>query len=232
MSRPLFLCLFRLLLIPTYVLAGFLYGAPCSERNTAYLSPIKSRLPKESATCVDITSMGTMRVIPNTKLLQNATTIYADHMHLDEIPLYAITFAPLLELLDLSGNNITRIPKDTFHSNPKLQTLLLADNRVAMPKRVPFLKSDSLRTLSLTNNKIRRLGPLTFAELPKLAVLYLDRNLLRRINPKVFRPLKRLKYLHLGNNQLKRLPPKITLISGKLVLITKGNPFNNTVTIR
>lgn len=224
--------MFRLLLIATQIHAGFLYGAPCSERNTAYLTPHKNRLPKDPITCVDLTGMGSIRSIRNTKLLENATTIYADHMHLEQVPLYAITFAPFLELLDLSGNNIRRVPKDTFHSNSKLQTLLLADNHVAMPKRTSFLKSDSLRTLSLTNNRIRRLGPLTFAELPKLAVLYLDRNLLRRINPKVFRPLKRLKYLHLGNNQLKRLPPKITLSSRKLILITKGNPFNNTETIR
>lgn len=227
-----FFFIIRCLLIPSCVLAGFLYGAPCSERNTAYLSPQKSRLPKENITCVDITGMGTIRIIPHTNLLKNTTTMYADHMHLDHVPLYAITFTPLLELLDLSGNNIRRVPKDTFHSNRKLETLLLSDNRVAMPKRMPFLKSDSLRTLSLTNNKIKRLGPLTFVELPRLSVLYLDRNLLRRINPKVFRPLKRLKYLHLGNNQLKRLPAKLMLSSSKVVLITKGNPFNNTEVIR
>lgn len=223
---------FRFLLIPSCVIAGFLYGAPCSDRNTAYLSPQKSRLPKETITCLDLTGMGSISVIPHTHLLENVTTIYADHMHLEQVPYYTISFTPLLELLDLSGNNIRRVPKDSFILNPKLQTLLLADNHVAIPKRMAFLHSDSLKILSLANNKIRRLGPLTFSELPKLTVLYLDRNLLRRINPKVFRPLKRLKYLHLGNNQLKRLPPKLTMSSRKLILIAKGNPFNNTETIR
>lgn len=206
-----------------------MYGAPCSERNTVYMSPVNPHYPKGNLTCLDVTGMGLSTRIPNPERLRHITTVYADHMRLQEVPLYVFNVAPLMELLDLSGNKITRIPKDTFLQTPHLKILLLSDNRIVVPRRFPLLKSKSLHTLVLSNNGIRRLSPYTFRQVRKLKVLYLDRNRLIRISPKVFKPLKQLKYLHLGGNQLKELPPNLLVVrpQNKLILITKGNPLNS-----
>ncbi|KAF2904253.1 hypothetical protein ILUMI_01918 [Ignelater luminosus] len=227
-----FLFCFVLKTIYHQTLGGFTNGAPCTIRNTALLDTRDSwLLPKDDLQCVDITSLGRRKNIPQNFEIIKATTLYADHMHLRRIPDSISTLMPKLKLIDFSSNNLRRISKDSFSSLIDLHTLLLEDNHVFIPKKTPLLNSRSLKALSLSNNKIRRLKPKTFKELKGLTVLYLDRNWLIRLHPKVFKPLKYLKYLHLGNNRLKVLP-HIVLEVPKAIVIVKGNPFNGTEVIK
>lgn len=214
-----------------HVQAGFIYGEPCSERNTIYMSPVRPRFPKSTPTCMDITAMGVTTKLHQPELLKNVTTVYADHMRLPEVPIYVIEAIPQLELLDLSGNLITIIPVGVFLKTPRLHTLLLSDNKVVIPKKKPLLRHKFLHDLSLSNNGIKRLNPRVFRGLPNLKVLYLDMNKITRIGPKVFAPLKKLAFLHLGGNKLKVLPDNLTGPSRPRILITKGNPLRNATII-
>lgn len=207
---------------------GFISGAPCSERNTAFLGPKGFwSAPRDGPQCVDITAMARRKNVPEHHQLAWTTTLYADHMRLKNLPEFVAQKMPNLSLIDLKGNRLRRMRKDIFAPFRRLRILLLEDNRIFIPKSAAVLESASLETLSLSNNKIRRLTGKTFAQLKGLIVLYLDGNWLKKLSPKVFKPLKLLKYLHLGNNRLKVLPDN-ALVPLKAVVIVRGNPFNTT----
>lgn len=207
--------------------AGFLYGAPCSTRNTAYLSIQNSRMPHEAVICVDITHLPPKALNLTMDSITTAHTLYADHMYLKRIPVKILSHFPNLDLVDLSGNNIKYMHPRSFNKNPHLRKLLLSDNRVRTGKVKVLLKQASLTDLQLSRNKIKYLPARIFSGLPSLKVLFLDGNQLSKINPKVFSGLSNLKYLHLGNNWLKTIPSN--LVPRKAItLIIKGNPVNGT----
>ncbi|CAH2011690.1 unnamed protein product [Acanthoscelides obtectus] len=172
-------------------------------------------MPYEPIKCVDMT--GFKRIIKErfslfnyTKFLaasRPADTLYADHMNLTRFPVSLVRALPNLELIDLQGNNIRRLPIRMHLVAPKLDKLLVADNKVAIPKSKPLMVSDSIRTLMLSNNGIERIFKYTFAKLPALQVLYLDGNKLRNIAP-IVGVLPSLKYLHVGRNYLETIPPQ------------------------
>ncbi|KYB28319.1 hypothetical protein TcasGA2_TC032621 [Tribolium castaneum] len=202
---------------------GFTDGAPCSSRNTAYLNPSKALFPSETVKCVDITAMGKSLVFSGHWPIQQADSLYADHMQLTRINRTIFAFMPNLELVDFTGNRIRRIPIDISSIIPKLTTFLLAKNRVRIPKQRPLMKSRTVKTLMLSHNKIRALQMMTFTKLPSLQVLYLDSNYLEFITPMMFRSLINLRYLHLGNNLLKRVPPKSYMPKSLRIYVVKGN---------
>lgn len=207
--------------------AGFLYGAPCSTRNTAYLSTHNPRMPHEAVVCVDMTHLPPKALNLSMDDITTAHTLYADHMYLKKIPVKILAHFPNLDLVDLSGNNIKYMYPRTFNKNPHLRKLLLSDNRVKTAKQKIILKQTSLTDLQLSRNKIKHLPVTIFSGLPSLKVLFLDGNQLSKINPKVFSRLSNLKYLHLGNNWLKTIPSNL-VPKKAITLILKGNPVNAT----
>nr|CAH7746756.1 unnamed protein product [Callosobruchus chinensis] len=172
-------------------------------------------MPYEPIKCVDMT--GFKRIIRErfslvnyTKFLafaRTADTLYADHMNLTRFPVSLVRALPNLELIDLQGNNIKRLPIRMHLVAPKLDKLLVADNRVAIPKSKPLIISATIRTLMLSNNGIEHIFKHTFTKLPALEVLYLDGNKLRNIAP-IVGVLPSLKYLHVGRNYLQEIPPQ------------------------
>nr|CAI5838285.1 unnamed protein product [Callosobruchus analis] len=170
-------------------------------------------MPYEPIKCVDMT--GFKRIIKERFSLVNYTkflalagtadTLYADHMNLTRFPVSIARALPNLELIDLQGNSIKRLPIRMHVVAPKLDKLLVADNRVAIPKSKPLIVSDSIRTLMLSNNGIEHIYKHTFSRLPVLEVLYLDGNNLRNIAP-IVGVLPSLKYLHVGRNFLQDIP--------------------------
>ncbi|XP_044254126.1 leucine-rich repeat-containing protein 15-like [Tribolium madens] len=211
---------------------GFTEGAPCSSRNTAYLNPSKALFPSDPVKCVDITGMGKSLVFHEQWPIQQADTLYADHMDLTRINRTIFTFMPNLELVDFTGNRIRRIPMYISGIIPKLTTFLLAKNRVRLPKQRPLMKSNTVKTLMLSHNKIRALQTMTFTKLPSLRVLYLDSNYLQFITPIMFRSLINLRYLHLGNNLLKQVPSKSLMPNSLSVYIVKGNKLERKKKIK
>lgn len=208
---------------------SFLYGEPCSERNTAYLQPIAPKLPDDKVKCVDITSFKKyLRHRPNIsnytnffKEAANADTLYADHINLTEFPIVVVKQLRELEMIDLSGNKIRKLPNKMFRLVPKLDKLLLPDNRIIIPKRTPLISSTTIKTLMLSNNGIEMLYKYTFSKMPALEVLYLDSNKLSAIAP-IFGTVPNLKYLHIGQNYLILIPDKSRISPSLTHYITKS----------
>lgn len=204
-------------------LGGFTSGAPCSERNTV-IPPF--RHPAE-VQCLDIT-----RLVP-TKWLYvafdrmphrtNVTTLYADGMQLQVVPLRVLQALPNLTLIDLSQNAITKFQTNSFHYLHHLDVLLLSNNQIIMPKKRNLLDSTSLTTLKLSNNGINRVFPFTFHNLYSLKALYLDGNKLKRVPYLALKPLHMLKYLDLSNNQIVRLPSNDKLPPKLVKFMVQGN---------
>lgn len=212
------------------IFGSFLYGQPCSERNTAYLQPISPKLPlQDEINCLDITSFKKhLRHRPNLsnytdffKKVVKVDTLYADHMNLTKFPVAVVRRLPNLETIDLSGNKIRRLPNKMFKLARKVNKLLVPDNEITVPKRNPLIASTTLKTLMLSNNGIVILHKFTFAKMPALEVLYLDSNKLRTIAP-IFGTLPNLKYLHVGQNYLKTIPDKSEISNSITHYITKS----------
>ncbi|KAJ3662729.1 hypothetical protein Zmor_007060 [Zophobas morio] len=225
MPRKLFITVIIVLnsILQQPVDGGFTEGAACSNRNTAYLNPSKALFPSDPVKCVDITGMGKSLIFYKQWPIGQADTLYADHMHLTSFNRTIFTFMPNLEMVDLTGNKIKRLPIAMSSVIPKLTTLLLAKNRIQIPKKKPLMRCFTIKTLMLSHNKIRALQTMTFAKTPSLRVLYLDSNYLKYITPKMFSHLTNLKYLHLGNNLLKRVPSKAYMPKSLSIYIVKGN---------
>ncbi|CAG9761718.1 unnamed protein product [Ceutorhynchus assimilis] len=191
--------------------ASFLYGQPCSDRNTAYLYPNDWIIPENSTNCIDITKSGNPVAGNRTdffKLVNQADTLYADHMSLDRFPTAIVYVLPRLEMLDLSGNEIRRLPYKMYKVMPRVTKMLLPENAVFVPRKRPLFKSVSIKMLMLSKNRIQNIYPGTFSKMPNLQILYLDGNRLKFISPDMFLPMSRLLFLHLGGNAIEEAPPK------------------------
>ncbi|XP_018568604.1 carboxypeptidase N subunit 2 [Anoplophora glabripennis] len=231
MKFLLFLCVITVLTVHQTINASFTYGQPCSERNTAYLYVTTWRLPNQKeVNCVDISgfkkSLSTSFNLSHYNLfferVARADTIYADHMGLKRFPILVIYALPNTETIDMSANEISKLPPNIYKIAPKLTKLLFSENKIIIPKRKPLMASPTLKTLMLSDNSINYLSKFTFAKLPALEVLYLDSNRLKFIHPKMFDPMKNLKYLHLGKNFLAHIPPKSVMPTSIQQYITKS----------
>ncbi|XP_047005528.1 opticin [Ictalurus punctatus] len=105
-----------------------------------------------------------------------------------------------LKRIDLTGNQISELDEDTFHTLPQLQDLFLADNRIpSLPELPTTMRHIDVRNNHLTSAGIHREG---FKEMKDLQFLYLSDNQLDYIPV----PLPdRLRVLHLQNNNIQSL---------------------------
>ncbi|KAL1516700.1 hypothetical protein ABEB36_000578 [Hypothenemus hampei] len=224
-QRSDFLLFFSFLLI-CGASCSFLYGQPCSDRNTAYLDTTRWSLPKNQTNCVDITGTTSISSIPQEdefySPVRDADTLYADHMNLHKFPIFLIYRLSRLELVDLSDNHIRRVPHKLHKIAPSLTRLLLPDNAIVVSSKRSLFKSDSVKLLMLSRNFIKNIYPITFSKLPNLEILYLDGNYIKHFTSNVFRSLSRLLYLNLENNVLEEVPPKEMLSSELRIYIVNN----------
>ncbi|XP_066148419.1 protein GPR107 isoform X2 [Euwallacea fornicatus] len=204
---------------------SFIYGQPCSDRNTAYLYPFNWIIPENEINCVDITNSKSPDPEKNSSFFERvrkADTLYADHMNLLRFPAAVVFSLPNLEMLDLSGNSIRRLPYKMQKIAPAISKLLMPENAVAMPRKRPLLKSASIKLLMLSKNRIGNIYPITFSKMPHLEILYLDGNRLKHVSADMFVQLPRLVYLHLGDNAIQEIPPKSLMPPLLRFYIVKG----------
>ncbi|KAJ8919784.1 hypothetical protein NQ315_006313 [Exocentrus adspersus] len=230
-SMRILLFVAALLLFLDQTSGSFIHGQPCSDRNTAYLYVNTWRLPlQKEINCVDITgfkkSLSTTfnlsNYVPFLERVASADTLYADHMGIKKFPILIVHSLPNTEVIDMSANNLTKLPNKMYKVAPKLNKLLLSENRISVPKKRPLMSSPTLKTLMLSDNGITNLYKLTFAKLPELEVLYLDSNKLKFISPRMFSAVRNLRYLHLGKNYIAKVPPKSVMPPSIVHYITKS----------
>ena len=124
---------------------------------------------------------------------------------LTEVP-DALTKLTDVEVLDLSDNELTKLPDGLKNLN-QLKTLLLSGNKLdELPGDVCQLKT--LTTLDVAYNKIKTV-PETISNLNHLTTLNLGFNELVELSKEVFK-LKKLTTLDIRSNPIKTIPKEIT----------------------
>ncbi|KAJ2525998.1 cysteinyl-tRNA synthetase, partial [Coemansia sp. RSA 1935] len=107
--------------------------------------------------------------------------------------------ARTLVFLDLSRNQLTELPSDTFLNLPMLEQLILDSNHiVTIPQSIGNLKN--LKSLSCANN-ILSLIPIELARLEQLTMLDLHSNNLKMLPPEIWL-MPKLAVLNLSSNLL------------------------------
>ncbi|KYO21935.1 hypothetical protein Y1Q_0000589 [Alligator mississippiensis] len=108
--------------------------------------------------------------------------------------------------LDISMNNITKLPEDAFKNFPYLEELRLAGNDLSFihPKALSGLKE--LKVLTLQNNQLKTVPNEAIRGLSGLQSLRLDANHITTVPEDSFEGLVQLRHLWLDDNSLTEVP--------------------------
>jgi hypothetical protein len=167
---------------------------------------------------------------------------------LTEFPQAIFTLADSLEVLNLSGNALTRLPDD-LHRLHKLKVLFCSDNpftelpacigqcqQLSMvgfkANRIEHVPAQALppnlRWLILTDNRIERL-PEALGDCLQMQKLMLSGNRLRSLPDSLAR-LENLELLRLSANRLQALPDWLLRLPRLAWLAYAGNPMSEAFT--
>ncbi|RZF43652.1 hypothetical protein LSTR_LSTR009249 [Laodelphax striatellus] len=124
-----------------------------------------------------------------------------------------ITRLTALQILNISNNQITRLPKELGFMN--LKELHLSGNRLGSTQNWNWVCYDqiqnSLQLLDLANNELKCL-PVEIGRLKKLVTLKLSNNEIVRLPPGIGR-IGTLQYLSISQNKIEWLPSTFKLLS-------------------
>lgn len=152
---------------------------------------------------IDTIQFENLQVIPSqTWTLNSLVEITITQCNLDNFPKQLERYTETLRYLDLSGNNITTVPRTFCCKMDRLTTLRLEQNQLqTLPIEVKFLKN--LVVLMLSHNQLRML-PSTITDLKNLRQLGVSNNKLSQLPAfKMFRNGEaRLKMLDVSFNPL------------------------------
>ncbi|XP_035685282.1 slit homolog 3 protein-like [Branchiostoma floridae] len=149
--------------------------------------------------------------------------VYCSRRQLSDIP---SGVPPKTELLDLSQNQLRRIPRKGFKDLKYLRQLRLDDNHIEKLEDGAFDGLENLQRLWLLDNRIRSLSAGVFIGMPQLWSLKLDSNDIKDISPGVFKPLSNLRWLHLHHNHITHTPGDELQSLGHLEAVTlHGNDW-------
>lgn len=132
--------------------------------------------------------------------LLNLQKIFLKSSSLKEIHRDAFRDLKILIEIDLSGNYISVIPRDTFAGNDRLKVLILSGNPLKQLFNEQFPTLPHLRSLELENCQIHLIAREAFIHLDQLEKLNLRRNELEGLSEAVFMPILNLKSLSLEGN--------------------------------
>uniref|UniRef100_A0A8C4VGF3 Leucine rich repeat containing G protein-coupled receptor 5 n=1 Tax=Gopherus evgoodei TaxID=1825980 RepID=A0A8C4VGF3_9SAUR len=108
--------------------------------------------------------------------------------------------------LDLSMNNITKLPSNPLHNLRFLEELRLAGNGLTYIPRGAFAGLFSLKVLMLQNNQLKQVPTEALQNLRSLQSLRLDANHINYVPPNCFSGLVSLRHLWLDDNSLTEIP--------------------------
>lgn len=118
----------------------------------------------------------------------------------------AIQFYPDLEILDLSGNHLLKLPSRTFQYQKRLKEMRLNSNKIGHIEADTFHGMESIQVLNLRGNLIDLLEHNSFSSLLNLEELNLGENRIAEIKSDAFYRLYNLKILYLDDNSLSHVP--------------------------
>lgn len=104
--------------------------------------------------------------------------------------------------LNLAGNKLRSLDEGAIYA-PKLEALNVSDNQIEAIKPGAFKGCKMLEYIDLENNKIVQLQQFAFARLYNLKQINLARNELTLLQTSVFTHLPELRYLNVSFNQIK-----------------------------
>nr|XP_018668363.1 podocan-like [Ciona intestinalis] len=128
----------------------------------------------KSANRIDL-SGNQLRAVPG--LPRNVTTLLLNRNHIKKIPLRSFSRMPYLKQLGMADNRIRSegIPLNAFKVNTNIQVLDLSSNELV---RLPRFFPPNVEYLYLQNNKITEIRKMAFFSAPKLKGIFLQDNLL------------------------------------------------------
>ncbi|XP_053321416.1 leucine-rich repeat-containing G-protein coupled receptor 5 [Spea bombifrons] len=110
--------------------------------------------------------------------------------------------------LDLSMNNITKLPSSALHNLHFLEELRLAGNDLTYIPKGAFAGLSNLKVLMLQNNQLKQVPAEALQNLRSLQSLRLDANHISYVPPNCFSGLYSLRHLWLDDNSLAEIPVK------------------------
>lgn len=157
--------------------------------------------------------------------LSSLITLKLDRNFISILPESEINKLKLLELLDISSNQITHIcklegdikiaifsnnsilnvNKELFAEAKKLKELSLSENQLAIIEANTFQDLEDLKHLNLNSNQIKQLPLTIFHRQINLEILELSHNKLEFLEYGIFTSLNSLKELHLSYNNFRTL---------------------------
>uniref|UniRef100_A0A674JTL0 Leucine rich repeat containing G protein-coupled receptor 5 n=1 Tax=Terrapene triunguis TaxID=2587831 RepID=A0A674JTL0_9SAUR len=115
--------------------------------------------------------------------------------------------------LDLSMNNITKLPSNPLHNLRFLEELRLAGNGLTYIPRGAFAGLFSLKVLMLQNNQLKQVPTEALQNLRSLQSLHLHNNRIYSLGKKCFDGLHSLETLDLNYNSLDEFPTAIRTLT-------------------
>ncbi|KAL3847368.1 hypothetical protein ACJMK2_018290 [Sinanodonta woodiana] len=109
------------------------------------------------------------------------------------------TFRGFLQMLTLKGNRLTHLANSTFNLTG-LQHLDLSENQLLRLPRGVFQNMNTLLHLDISYNRLRQLVAGTFDDLVNLKYLYLANNSITDLEKGIFSKLRNLTEIHLEGN--------------------------------
>ncbi|XP_050109812.1 plant intracellular Ras-group-related LRR protein 6-like isoform X2 [Malus sylvestris] len=136
---------------------------------------------------------------------------------------------PNLLCLKLDNNPLRQIPPGGFQAAPMLQILDLSGNVASLPEHPAFSSLPHLQELYLRQMQLREV-PSEVLSLQQLRILDLSQNSLQLV-PVEFKNLASLTELGLSDNNISMLSPELGLLEPSLqALRLDGNPLRRIVT--
>ena len=169
--------------------------------------------------------------------------------NLKEFPIEILALADTLEILDLSGNHLNRLPKE-FGQLKQLKILFLSQNQFSVlpevlsdcpnlqmigfkSNSIKFVPEGSLpkttRWLILTDNRIEQL-PDAIGDLVGLQKCMLAGNLLKKL-PENMQSCVNIELLRISANQLTSLPDWLLRLPKLAWLAFAGNPISSRLSV-
>ncbi|XP_064635082.1 leucine-rich repeat-containing G-protein coupled receptor 5-like [Lineus longissimus] len=160
--------------------------------NLPNLEEIKIHEARDQMTFPDLTGCG------------NLHTIIFDRANIRSIPYDLCDNVPMLKVLDVHSNQVSKIPD--LSGCTHLTQLNLGNNHINNLASEPFSGLHYMQDLILTHNDISLLPADAFKGLKSLQYLDLSNNKISHIDEKAFAPCSALEDLNLGDNLFPTLP--------------------------